>query len=70
MFSDPVMGGRQWILQKFDAAGPAVTYDSCSFAPDPAFTAASIATGYKTYSHTGLPVEVFAGGTGAENFNG
>lgn len=34
----------------FDVAGSAVTYDSCSFAPDSASTATSIATGYKTYS--------------------
>lgn len=34
----------------FDVAGSAITYDSCSFAPDSASTATSIATGYKTYS--------------------
>ncbi len=34
----------------FEAAGSAVTYDSCSFAPDSASTATSIATGRKTYS--------------------
>ncbi|MBQ7841719.1 MAG: alkaline phosphatase [Lachnospiraceae bacterium] len=34
----------------FDVAGSAVTYDSCSFAPDSASTATSIATGNKTYS--------------------
>ena len=34
----------------FDVAGSAVTYDSCSFAPDSASTATSIATGKKTYS--------------------
>lgn len=34
----------------FETAGSAVTYDSCSFAPDSASTATSIATGYKTYS--------------------
>ncbi|MGM9614700.1 MAG: alkaline phosphatase [Oscillospiraceae bacterium] len=34
----------------FAVAGSAVTYDSCSFAPDSASTATSIATGYKTYS--------------------
>ncbi|MBQ9133223.1 MAG: alkaline phosphatase [Clostridia bacterium] len=34
----------------FEVAGSAVTYDSCSFAPDSASTATSIATGYKTYS--------------------
>ncbi len=34
----------------FEAAGSAVTYDSCSFAPDSASTATSISTGHKTYS--------------------
>lgn len=34
----------------FPVAGSAITYDSCSFAPDSASTATSIATGYKTYS--------------------
>ncbi len=34
----------------FAVAGSAVTFDSCSFAPDSASTATSIATGYKTYS--------------------
>ncbi|MGN0995735.1 MAG: alkaline phosphatase [Candidatus Ventricola sp.] len=34
----------------FDVAGSAVTYDACSFAPDSASTATSIATGEKTYS--------------------
>ncbi|MBR4982466.1 MAG: alkaline phosphatase [Lachnospiraceae bacterium] len=34
----------------FEVAGSAVTYDSCSFAPDSASTATSIATGEKTYS--------------------
>ena len=34
----------------FPVAGSAVTYDSCSFAPDSASTATSIATGHKTYS--------------------
>ena len=34
----------------FEVAGSAVTYDSCSFAPDSASTATSIATGKKTYS--------------------
>lgn len=37
-------------FMNFDVAGSAVTYDSCSFAPDSASTATSIATGYKTYS--------------------
>ena len=34
----------------FEVAGSAVTYDSCSFAPDSASTATSISTGNKTYS--------------------
>ena len=34
----------------FEVVGSAVTYDSCSFAPDSASTATSIATGEKTYS--------------------
>lgn len=34
----------------FPVAGSAVTYDACSFAPDSASTATSIATGHKTYS--------------------
>ena len=34
----------------FQVAGSAVTFDSCSFAPDSASTATSIATGRKTYS--------------------
>ena len=34
----------------FETVGSAVTYDSCSFAPDSASTATSIATGEKTYS--------------------
>ncbi|MDO4460691.1 MAG: alkaline phosphatase [Clostridia bacterium] len=37
-------------FMKFPVAGSAVTYDSCSFAPDSASTATSIATGNKTYS--------------------
>lgn len=37
-------------FMSFEAAGSAVTYDSCSFAPDSASTATSIATGNKTYS--------------------
>ena len=37
-------------FMNFDVAGSAVTYDSCSFAPDSASTATSITTGYKTYS--------------------
>ena len=34
----------------FPVVGSAVTFDSCSFAPDSASTATSIATGHKTYS--------------------
>lgn len=34
----------------FPVVGSAVTYDSCSFAPDSASTATSIASGHKTYS--------------------
>lgn len=37
-------------FMNFEVAGSAVTYDSCSFAPDSASTATSIATGKKTYS--------------------
>ena len=37
-------------FMKFEVAGSAKTYDSCSFAPDSASTATSIATGRKTYS--------------------
>lgn len=37
-------------FMEFEVAGSAVTYDSCSFAPDSASTATSIATGKKTYS--------------------
>lgn len=37
-------------FMNFNSQGSAVTYDSCSFAPDSASTATSIATGYKTYS--------------------
>lgn len=37
-------------FMNFPVAGSAVTYDSCSFAPDSASTATSIATGKKTYS--------------------
>ena len=46
-----VLGGPKALnFMDFDVAGSAVTYDSCSFAPDSASTATSIATGYKTYS--------------------
>lgn len=37
-------------FMSFAGVGSAVTYDSCSFAPDSASTATSIATGEKTYS--------------------
>ena len=43
-------GPKNLNFMNFDVAGSAVTYDSCSFAPDSASTATSIATGYKTYS--------------------
>lgn len=43
-------GPKALNFMDFDVAGSAVTYDSCSFAPDSASTATSIATGYKTYS--------------------
>jgi len=47
----------------FDVAGSAVTFDCNSFAPDPASTATSIATGRKTYSGT-INMDV----TGTETF--
>ena len=37
-------------FMQFPVAGSAITFDSCSFAPDSASTATSIATGNKTYS--------------------
>lgn len=43
-------GPKRLNFMNFDVAGSAVTYDSCSFAPDSASTATSIATGHKTYS--------------------
>ncbi len=43
-------GPRALNFMNFPVAGSAVTYDSCSFAPDSASTATSIATGRKTYS--------------------
>ena len=43
-------GPKALNFMSFEAAGSAVTYDSCSFAPDSASTATSIATGHKTYS--------------------
>ncbi len=43
-------GPKALNFMNFEVAGSAVTYDSCSFAPDSASTATSIATGHKTYS--------------------
>lgn len=43
-------GPKTLNFMNFDVAGSAITYDSCSFAPDSASTATSIATGHKTYS--------------------
>lgn len=43
-------GPKNLSFMNFNSAGSAITYDSCSFAPDSASTATSIATGYKTYS--------------------
>ena len=43
-------GPQSLCFMDFEAAGSAVTYDACSFAPDSASTATSIATGEKTYS--------------------
>lgn len=43
-------GPEELNFMNFEVAGSAVTYDSCSFAPDSASTATSIATGQKTYS--------------------
>ena len=43
-------GPRALNFMNFPVAGSAVTYDSCSFAPDSASTATSIATGRKTCS--------------------
>ena len=43
-------GPKALNFMNFEVAGSAVTYDACSFAPDSASTATSIATGYKTYS--------------------
>ena len=50
-YEDRVLDGPEALnFMNFAVAGSAVTYDSCSFAPDSASTATSIATGYKTYS--------------------
>ena len=43
-------GPKELSFMGFPVAGSAVTYDACSFAPDSASTATSIATGEKTYS--------------------
>ena len=43
-------GPKALNFMNFPMAGSAVTFDSCSFAPDSASTATSIATGHKTYS--------------------
>ena len=43
-------GPQKLCFMDFNTIGTAVTYDSCSFAPDSASTATSIATGHKTYS--------------------
>lgn len=43
-------GPKKLNFMNFDFVGSAVTYDSCSFAPDSASTATSIASGKKTYS--------------------
>lgn len=56
-------GPKALNFMNFPVAGSAVTYDSCSFAPDSASTATSIATGYKTYSGM-INVDV----TGATSF--
>lgn len=39
-------------FMNFDEVGTAVTFDSCSFAPDSAAAGTAIASGYKTYSST------------------
>lgn len=47
----PVVDGPKYLnFQLFPATGSAITYDSCSLAPDSASTGTSIATGFKTYS--------------------
>lgn len=46
-----VLDGPQKLnFMNFETEGSAITFDSCSFAPDSASTATSIATGNKTYS--------------------
>lgn len=56
-------GPKALNFMNFPVAGFAVTYDACSFAPDSASTATSIATGRKTYSGM-INVDI----TGAEAF--
>lgn len=49
--SGAVLDGPQKLnFMNFGTEGSAITFDSCSFAPDSASTATSIATGNKTYS--------------------
>ena len=43
-------GPKKLNFMNFEAVGSACNYDSCSFAPDSASTATSIASGKKTYS--------------------
>ncbi len=43
-------GPERLNFMNFETVGSAITYDSCSFAPDSASTATSISTGHKTYS--------------------
>ena len=43
-------GPKKLNFMNFETEGSAITFDSCSFAPDSASTATSIATGNKTYS--------------------
>lgn len=43
-------GPQKLNFMNFETEGSAITFDSCSFAPDSASTATSIATGNKTYS--------------------
>ena len=51
VYKRQVLNGPKTLnFMNFDVAGSAITYDSCSFAPDSASTATSIATGHKTYS--------------------
>ena len=56
-------GPKALNFMNFPVAGSSVTYDACSFAPDSASTATSIATGRKTYSGM-INVDI----TGAEEF--